>query len=168
VLQRALDEEAAAFLSRARYFAHADGDRFAYREAAETDPDCRSEISVAMPQVKAAYWAALEEATDPARCRTTITQPRRRTGASLAECRVLPGGGPGRTLHPSQLLPTRSQAAPVLQFVGAFTGGSEAAQEGDRALPRRNQLAEHVLGSARLVLGWRQRAWPDRPGVQTR
>ena len=65
MLQRALDEEVAAFLSRARYFAHADGDRFAYREAAETDPDCRSEISVAMPQVTAAYWAALEKPPTP-------------------------------------------------------------------------------------------------------
>ena len=55
-------------------------------------------------------------------------------------------------MHPSELLPTPAQAVPVLESVGAFVGGSAAADESDRPLPRRDQLLEYVLGVLDLFL----------------
>src|SRR6266508_4074724 len=61
----------------------------------------------------------------------------------------------------------RASSVPVLEFVGAFVGGSAATDESDRPLSWRNQLPQHVLGGAGFVPGGRQRTWLERSGIQT-
>jgi transposase-like protein len=96
--------------------------------------------------VKAAYWAALDEATDPAdaerRLRALVAElerPYPSAAACLAE--DLPA-----LVYPSEVLPTPAQAVPVVESVGAFVGGGEATDESDRPFSGRNELFEYVLG----------------------
>src|SRR5947209_2782375 len=47
----------------------------------------------------------------------------------------MPGRGPAVPVYPFELFPAAAQAVPVLESVGAFVGGSAAADESDRPLP---------------------------------
>jgi hypothetical protein len=101
-------------------------------------------------QVKASYYAALVDATDAAdagrRWRESVAELER-PYLSAAACPT--DDLPAQCIHLYYFF-TLAQALPVLELVGTIAGGCEAADESDRALPRRDQLRQHVLGSARV------------------
>ncbi len=104
-------------------------------------------------EIKGAYWAALDEATDPTdaeqRLRELVAElerPYPSAAACLADDLVARS-------RPSYGLPAPAQAVQVIEPPGAFVRRSAAEDEGDRPLPRRDQLPEPVLGGAGPVPG---------------
>src|SRR5262249_29295034 len=69
-----------------------------------------------------------------------------RPGALVPERGRLPGRGPAGALRASRVPAPSPQAAPLDEPAGAVIGGSQAAGEGDRPLPWRDELPELVLG----------------------
>ena len=57
------------------------------------------------------------------------------------------------------------QAAALDEPAGALAGGGQAADEGDRPVPRRDELPELVLGGARPAHRQRSRTRPHRTGA---
>src|SRR5207247_10785099 len=70
-------------------------------------------------EIKDKYWAALDDATDPADAEKRLRELVAELGAAIPERSGLPGRGPVGAVHPPEPLPTAAQAVPVLDSAGA-------------------------------------------------
>jgi hypothetical protein len=75
------------------------------------------------------------------------------------------GRGPAGALRAPRVPAPPPQAAALDEPAGALAGGGQAADEGDRPVPRRDELPELVLGGARPVQRQRSRTRPHRTGA---
>lgn len=102
-------------------------------------------------RIEAAYWAALDEATSLADGEARLRRPVADLGRqypSAAAC--LAEDLPALSVHLAYPLRLRKRLRST-NLRGAVAGGGEEADEGDRPVPRRDQLPEPVLGRARPV-----------------
>jgi len=94
---------------------------------------------VSEPEVKFVLLLLLQQR------RGEVAAAGRRLGASVPERGRLPGRRPAGTLRSPRVPAPAAQAAALDEPAGAVAGGGQAADQGDRPVPRRDELPEPVL-----------------------
>ena len=112
-------------------------------------------------RVRLAYWQALDDATDERDGKQTAASASRRARrCRLHRRRQVPGRRPRRARRSPSLPHTTPSPVALDQPARTLARGSQAPHQGDRPLPRRDQLPHPGLGRARSLHHPRQERRP--------
>src|SRR5258708_36055504 len=86
-------------------------------------------------RIKGAYWAALDEATEPVDAERRLRQLVTTLERGVSQRRGLPRRGPASAVRAPEVFPPSAQAVPLVQPIGAIARRGPSQNEGNRPLP---------------------------------